>query len=138
MEAEDLETMWMKFGQTSLLGICRLLMIATACGKLRITHVVNAAHGKIHCQGSHDFYGPTVDYYGIPADDSPSFNLFHYFSPSAEYIQKALDTNEARVLVHCAVGVSRSASIVLAYLMIQHHYSLMEAISKVKENRFGL
>uniref|UniRef100_A0A3P9J0F7 Dual specificity protein phosphatase n=1 Tax=Oryzias latipes TaxID=8090 RepID=A0A3P9J0F7_ORYLA len=104
--------------------------------KLRISHVVNAAHGKMHCQGSHDFYGPTLNYYGIPADDSPLFNLSCYFFPSAEYIQKALNTNDARVLVHCAVGVSRSASIVLAFLMIQHHYSLVEAISKVKEHRW--
>lgn len=59
--------------------------------KLGITHVVNVAHGRMHCQGSHDFYGSTVDYYGVPADDSPSFDLSRYFFPSAEYIQNALD-----------------------------------------------
>lgn len=42
----------------------------------------------------------------------------------------------ARVFVHCAVGVSRSASIVLAYLMIHQHHSLLEAILKVKERRW--
>uniref|UniRef100_A0A3Q4HI95 Dual specificity protein phosphatase n=1 Tax=Neolamprologus brichardi TaxID=32507 RepID=A0A3Q4HI95_NEOBR len=104
--------------------------------KLGITHVVNAAHGKTHCQGSHYFYGSTVDYYGVPADDSPSFDLSRYFFPSAEYIHNALDTTSARVLVHCAVGVSRSASIVLAYLMIHHNYTLLDAINKVKERRW--
>ncbi|XP_041829243.1 dual specificity protein phosphatase 13-like [Melanotaenia boesemani] len=104
--------------------------------KLGITHVVNVAHGRMYSQGSHDFYGPTVDYYGVPADDSPSFDLSRYFFPSAEYIQNALDTNGAQVLVHCAVGVSRSASLVLAYLMIHHHYTLLEAINKVKERRW--
>uniref|UniRef100_A0A3Q4HB11 Dual specificity protein phosphatase n=1 Tax=Neolamprologus brichardi TaxID=32507 RepID=A0A3Q4HB11_NEOBR len=103
--------------------------------KLGITHVVNAAHGKTHCQGSHYFYGSTVDYYGVPADDSPSFDLSRYFFPSAEYIHNALDTT-TRVLVHCAVGVSRSASIVLAYLMIHHNYTLLDAINKVKERRW--
>lgn len=121
MEGEDLETIWMKFGQTSLLGICESVEIKSrfiyevdllcdilfclrsvandrySLWKLRITHVVNAAHGKMHCQGSHDFYGPTVNYYGIPADDSPSFNLSCYFFPSAEYIQKALNTNDGNV-----------------------------------------
>uniref|UniRef100_A0A3P8P097 Dual specificity protein phosphatase n=1 Tax=Astatotilapia calliptera TaxID=8154 RepID=A0A3P8P097_ASTCA len=101
--------------------------------KLGITHVVNAAHGKTHCQGSHYFYGSTVDYYGVPADDSPSFDLSRYFFPSAEYIHNALDTT---ILVHCAVGVSRSASIVLAYLMIHHNYTLLDAINKVKERRW--
>uniref|UniRef100_A0A3Q1GH18 Dual specificity protein phosphatase n=1 Tax=Acanthochromis polyacanthus TaxID=80966 RepID=A0A3Q1GH18_9TELE len=104
--------------------------------KLGITHVLNAAHGRMHCQGSHDFYGSTVDYYGVPADDSPSFDLSRYFLPSAEYIKTALDTTGARVFVHCAVGVSRSASLVLAYLMIHHHYTLLEAINKVKERRW--
>ena len=42
----------------------------------------------------------------------------------------------ARVFVHCAVGVSRSASLVLAYLMIYQHYTLLEAIHKVKERRW--
>ncbi|XP_010767201.1 uncharacterized protein [Notothenia coriiceps] len=104
--------------------------------KLGITHVLNAAHGKMHCQGSHNFYGSSVEYYGVPADDSPSFDLSHYFFPSAEYIQSALDTAGARVFVHCAVGVSRSASLVLAYLMIHQNYTLLEAINKVKEHRW--
>lgn len=60
--------------------------------KLGITHVLNVAHGRMHCQGSHDFYGSNMDYYGVPADDSPSFDLSGYFFPSAEYIHSALDT----------------------------------------------
>uniref|UniRef100_A0A8C7TC00 Dual specificity protein phosphatase n=1 Tax=Oncorhynchus mykiss TaxID=8022 RepID=A0A8C7TC00_ONCMY len=104
--------------------------------KLGITHVLNAAHGRQHCLGSHTFYGSTVDYHGVPADDSPSFDISLYFYSSADYIQDALNTADGRILVHCAVGVSRSASLVLAYLMIHHHYSLLDAITKVKEHRW--
>lgn len=131
--------------------------------KLGITHVVNATHGGAHSQGSCDFYGSSVDYYGVPAHDSPSFDLSCYFVPSADYIQRALDGDggkslccrsgtcsawshcptvcissscPARVLVHCAVGVSRSASLVLAYLMIHHGFTLLQAINKVKERRW--
>lgn len=59
--------------------------------KLGISHVVNAAHGSSHCQGCRDFYGSSVDYYGVPADDSPTFDLSPHFFPSADYIKKALD-----------------------------------------------
>ncbi|XP_017288784.1 LOW QUALITY PROTEIN: dual specificity protein phosphatase 13-like [Kryptolebias marmoratus] len=104
--------------------------------KQGITHVVNAAHGRMYCQGSHDFYGPSVDYYGVPADDSPTFELSGYFFPAADYIRNALNADGVRVLVHCAVGVSRSASLVLAYLMIHHGYTLLDAIGKVKERRW--
>ncbi|XP_073685033.1 dual specificity protein phosphatase 13A-like [Garra rufa] len=104
--------------------------------KLGITHVLNAAHGKMHCQGSQHFYGSTVEYYGVPADDSPSFNLSPYFHPCAHYIKEVLSSPGERVLVHCAVGVSRSASLVLAYLMIHQHLSLLDAIKTVKEHRW--
>ncbi len=60
--------------------------------KLGITHVLNAAHGKMHCQGCHRFYGSTVEYYGVPADDSPSFNLSVYFHPCADYIKEVLSS----------------------------------------------
>ncbi|XP_061087156.1 dual specificity protein phosphatase 13A-like isoform X1 [Conger conger] len=102
--------------------------------KLGITHVLNVNHGKTHSQGSHDFYGKTVDYHGVPADDVPNFDMSPYFRPSADYIHEALNTPGAKVFIHCAFGVSRSASLVLAYLMIHHHFTLLDAIRKVKEN----
>ncbi|XP_062858785.1 dual specificity protein phosphatase 13A-like [Trichomycterus rosablanca] len=107
-----------------------------ALWKLGISHVLNAAHGKPHCSGSHKFYGSSVEYYGVPADDSPSFNLSVYFHPCADYIHQVLSSPEARLLVHCAVGVSRSASLVLAYLMIHHRLSLLEAVDTVKKHRW--
>lgn len=116
MEEKGLATVWMRFGlicssvtckskacdkNSPLLCLC--IMFAPVAHrsvandrfclwKLGITHVVNAAHGRMHCQGSQDFYGSTVDYYGVPADDSPTFDLSRYFFPSAEYIHDALDT----------------------------------------------
>ena len=40
-----------------------------------------------------------------------------------------------KVLVHCTVGVSRSATLVLAYLMIRQNMTLVEAIKTVKDHR---
>ncbi|KAJ0060084.1 hypothetical protein NL108_002892 [Boleophthalmus pectinirostris] len=104
--------------------------------KLGITHVLNAAHGRAHSEGGPDFYGPSVVYYGIPADDSPTFNLSKYFSASDKFIHNALEVEEGRVLVHCAVGVSRSATLVLSFLMQHHRLPLVDAILKVKEHRW--
>ncbi|KAG8552614.1 hypothetical protein GDO81_004608 [Engystomops pustulosus] len=44
-------------------------------------------------------------------------------------------TYHAKVLVHCVVGISRSASLVLAYLMIHHQLSVVQAICTVQKNR---
>uniref|UniRef100_A0A669CEY1 Dual specificity protein phosphatase n=1 Tax=Oreochromis niloticus TaxID=8128 RepID=A0A669CEY1_ORENI len=102
---------------------------------LGITHVLNASHGKLCCKGSDDFYGTTVKYYGVPANDLPTFDLSPYFYPAAEFIHQAL-TSGGRVFVHCAVGVSRSAALVLAYLMIHHHLSLLSSIRCVQQKRW--
>lgn len=40
-----------------------------------------------------------------------------------------------KVIVHCAMGVSRSRALVLAYLMICQGLSLAEAIAAVRLNR---
>ena len=40
-----------------------------------------------------------------------------------------------RVLVHCAMGVSRSATVVLAFLMIYENMTLVEAIQTVQAHR---
>ncbi|XP_077439063.1 LOW QUALITY PROTEIN: dual specificity protein phosphatase 13A-like [Vanacampus margaritifer] len=102
---------------------------------LGINHVLNASHGKLCCKGSDDFYGTTVKYYGVPANDLPTFDLSPFFYPAAAFIDRAL-TSGGRILVHCAVGVSRSATLVLAYLMIQHHLSLLSAIKCVQQKRW--
>ncbi|KAG8135165.1 hypothetical protein E2320_008213 [Naja naja] len=99
-------------------------------------HILNAAHGTLFCQESHDFYGTTIEYRGVPAHDLPSFDLSLYFYCSAEFIHKALTTPGGKIFVHCAFGISRSSSLVLAYLMIYHHFSLVKAIQTVKEHRW--
>lgn len=61
--------------------------------ELGVTHVLNAAHGKICCKGNDDFYGTTVKYYGIPANDLPTFDLSPFFYPAAEFIHRALTSD---------------------------------------------
>lgn len=44
-------------------------------------------------------------------------------------------TNGQSVLVHCEQGKSRSASIVIAYLILYHKYSFQNALQHVKKSR---
>ncbi|XP_063814750.1 dual specificity protein phosphatase 13A [Pseudophryne corroboree] len=104
--------------------------------KMGITHVLNAAHGQRHSDGSPDYYGTSVTYHGISASDLPDFDMSKYFYSASEFIHKALNTSGGRLLVHCVVGISRSATLVLAYLMIHHQLSLIQAICKVQESRW--
>ncbi|XP_019479759.1 PREDICTED: dual specificity protein phosphatase 13 isoform X1 [Hipposideros armiger] len=104
--------------------------------QLGITHVVNVAAGKFQVDTGDKFYrGMPLEYYGIEADDNPFFDLSVYFLPVARYIRTALSVPQGRVLVHCAMGVSRSATVVLAFLMIYEHMTLEEAIQTVQAHR---
>lgn len=44
--------------------------------------------------------------------------------------------SSAKVLVHCVVGVSRSATLVLAYLMLHQQLSLRQAVVTVRQRRW--
>ncbi|XP_029312152.1 dual specificity protein phosphatase 13-like isoform X3 [Cottoperca gobio] len=68
-------------------------------------------------------------------DDSTHFDLDVYFNPAADFIHKALKTPDAKVLVHCIMGMSRSSTLVLAYLMIYHHLPLKRALQKLIQKR---
>ncbi|KAF2982913.1 hypothetical protein EK904_005848 [Melospiza melodia maxima] len=60
--------------------------------KMGVTHVLNAAHGTSYSHGGQDFYGATIDYYGVPAHDLPSFDISQFFFSAAQFIHNALNT----------------------------------------------
>ncbi|KAK3529353.1 hypothetical protein QTP70_029338, partial [Hemibagrus guttatus] len=113
----------------------RMAQNRTALQRLGITHILNAAHSKHGSVGDQKFYGTSFVYCGIPADDSSHFDLDVYFRPAAEFIHKGLKTVDGKVLVHCIMGMSRSSSLVLAYLMLYHHMSLCSAIQRLVQKR---
>ncbi|XP_022915195.1 dual specificity protein phosphatase 10 [Onthophagus taurus] len=96
---------------------------------LRATWVLNVTS---QLPGYHETCG--ITYKQIPASDSGQQNLKQYFEEAFEFIEEARKSG-SRVLVHCQAGVSRSATIAIAYIMKYQQVSLVEAYKMVKAAR---
>ena len=75
-----------------------------------------------------------VNYKYIPLEDSPQQDLLLNLQSAFAFIDSAMDAGQ-KVLVHCAAGVSRSASIVIAYLMLKHNITFQQAFTHVQKRR---
>jgi protein-tyrosine phosphatase len=71
----------------------------------------------------------------IPISDTTTTDLFQHLTDIVEFIESALLDPNAKVLVHCVEGVSRSASAVIAYLMAERSMSFGQALRVVKRRR---
>ncbi|ODN06323.1 Dual specificity protein phosphatase 3 [Orchesella cincta] len=112
-----------------------------ALAELGVTHVLNAAVGVDpvrYVDTSELFYlarNFRCKFMGIPAMDIQSFQLAPYFHETSEFIADALKNREGKVLVHCLQGLSRSATLVLAFLIIKKGMYLKEAVEMVRGKR---
>lgn len=69
----------------------------------------------------------------IPADDNVNYDLSQHFDATFDFIDQA--RNQSNVLVHCASGASRSATIVIAYLIRKYGYSVDYLIALLRRKR---
>jgi protein-tyrosine phosphatase len=104
---------------------------------LGITHVVNCAEGNRFSMVSTGdcFYADVgIRYIGINVVDIPQAQISAHFHECANFIERAI-LEGGRVLVHCYVGLSRSATIAVSYLMIKRGMTAEEALRAVGRNR---
>ncbi|XP_072846678.1 dual specificity protein phosphatase 10 isoform X2 [Pogona vitticeps] len=74
------------------------------------------------------------NYKRLPATDSNKQNLRQYFEEAFEFIEEAHQCGKG-LLIHCQAGVSRSATIVIAYLMKHTRMTMTDAYKFVKGKR---
>ncbi|KAG5307071.1 DUS10 phosphatase, partial [Acromyrmex insinuator] len=102
------------------------LQLLRALGATRVLNVTS------QLPGYHEERG--ITYRQIPASDSGHQNLKQYFEEAFEFIEEARKAGSS-VLVHCQAGVSRSATIAIAYIMRHKGLSMVEAYKLVKNAR---
>ena len=78
----------------------------------------------------------TIDYYQVPLSDSDAASNIKLFLSNISIVD--IISNElarTNVLVHCEMGMQRSAAIVAAYLMKYHQMSVNEAVEHITSQR---
>ncbi|KAF7966767.1 hypothetical protein HWV62_37059 [Athelia sp. TMB] len=99
---------------------------------LRITHVVSAMPGRVNCPPC---IAPGARYQ-LAIEDNPFAELAAHLPACVAWVRSALQDPNARVLVHCVQGISRSASVVAAVLMRERGWGAGRALAYVKGKRW--
>jgi hypothetical protein len=105
---------------------------ASVLGALGITHVLSAMRGAVRLPQT-----PTgTTHHQFPIEDNPFAELAAHLPAATEFIRAALaERPDARVLVHCVQGVSRSAAVVAAYLVVRFGWPVDQAVAHIKSCR---
>lgn len=101
-----------------------------------IKHVISAlteAEYADYMIGAEDFSDGQT-WHRLTADDEPQEPIGRFFSQMVVVIGAAVAAGES-VLIHCAAGMSRSVSLVAAYLIAAQGLTPAEAVAAIKKAR---
>ncbi|KAI0748405.1 protein-tyrosine phosphatase-like protein [Daedaleopsis nitida] len=106
---------------------------------LGITHILSAMSGHVALPSSsalpHLAPHKPLQRMQLPLQDTPFAELAAYLPHTTAFIAAALCDPAARVLVHCVQGVSRSVSVVAAFLIAQYGCGPEQAVQWVQGKR---
>lgn len=68
-------------------------------------------------------------------EDRPGFIILPRFEECFRFMDNALSKESSILFVHCHKGLSRSATIIIAYQMFKYHKKFDEALEEIRTNR---
>lgn len=92
------------------------------------THILNCAE-----ELSPTYLKPTITH-KLPMIDDVDEEAIHQILEGASLLHKWITPNTT-VLVHCRAGISRSATIILAYMILYANYTFEEAYTHLQKAR---
>ena len=101
---------------------------------LKITNIINCS-GDLCENLSPESSLLDIEYLTLNIRDNVSENIECLFFKCINYINKVKE-KKGRVLIHCYKGVSRSVSIVIAYLIFLYKWTYDEAFDYVQSKRY--
>jgi len=92
-----------------------------------VTHILIAANNL------EKFFPNDFEYKIFPLYDSEYTKITKYFEESNNFIKNSI--LNGKILIHCGAGISRSVSLLLAYMIANMNMNYSEAIKIMKEKR---
>jgi protein-tyrosine phosphatase len=75
-----------------------------------------------------------IKYCHIKLEDTPQTNIIPFLEKALDFIELARK-NKKKILIHCKLGISRSPSILIAYLVKYMNFTTMKAFDFIKSKR---
>tara|TARA_B100000925_G_scaffold156345_1_gene117399 strand:- start:1684 stop:2283 length:600 start_codon:yes stop_codon:yes gene_type:complete len=83
-----------------------------------------------------NYFQNEFEYYNVKVEDISGADILCHLDNTVTKMHEFIESNPQKsVFVHCFMGSSRSATIIIAYLMKYHDYNLRDALNFVKEKR---
>lgn len=97
-----------------------------------VTRILNVTSEASECQ-----HLPEFAYQQISVEDSHEVNMLQHLPRAFAFIEEARHS-DGKVLVHCHAGMSRSVTVIIAYLMKYHDHTLNSAYDHVKKQKSNI
>ena len=95
---------------------------------LKINYILNCA---AECENKNF---PEINYFQAKISDLPNFNISIFFKKTNSFINKAKLSGK-NILIHCQLGISRSTTCLIAYMIKYMGYTTVSALQFVKSKR---
>ena len=96
--------------------------------KFGITGIVNA------CNEISNYFEDDFRYFNIDILDINNSSIYKFFDPFIDYIKNEMEQN-GKVFIHCYMGSSRSAILVVLYLVYFRSFTMDKSIIYITEKR---
>jgi protein-tyrosine phosphatase len=84
-----------------------------------------------------NYFPNEIEYINYPLYDNNQQSIKQYLLDAYDkIISFQINNRDKNILIHCFMGASRSASVVIYYLMKKYNYTLNEAIQFAKNKRY--
>ena len=106
--------------------------------RLGIRYVVNCAHLQVDSYYEGQKVGPSggiFQYCSLDERDDQKSDLRQHFGRTNAFLANAMRSGPGNCLIHCVAGVSRSTSILTAFLMMYNGWQLRDCLAYIKMRR---